>query len=86
MDIGRVRWRCRRGMLELDLLLQGFLQRGFRDLDEGEQQRFLELLNLPDQQLLDYLLNTEQVPEPHWAPLCNKIRQAQLTAAVSPRS
>lgn len=77
MEIGRIRWRCRRGMLELDLLLQGFLQRGYRQLDDGEQQLFLELLNLSDQHLLDYLLNTRTPADPAWELLCDKIRQAQ---------
>lgn len=52
----RLQWRCRRGMLELDLLLQSFLDNGYDELTSVQQQQFMQLLQLPDQQLLDYLM------------------------------
>ncbi|MEK9871961.1 MAG: succinate dehydrogenase assembly factor 2 [Gammaproteobacteria bacterium] len=47
-----MRWRSRRGMLELDLLLQPFFDEMFRQLPEGEQQAFLRLLEQDDPDLL----------------------------------
>ena len=52
-DADRFRWRCRRGLLELDLILQSFLERHFERLDAAERGIFAELLELPDNDLLD---------------------------------
>lgn len=48
---GRVRWRCRRGMLELDLVLAHFLQLHGAGLTVQQLAEFDELLDLPDQDL-----------------------------------
>jgi antitoxin CptB len=48
----RLEWKCRRGLLELDLVLQGFLQGQFTDEDAG---RLDELLDLPDNDLWDFV-------------------------------
>jgi succinate dehydrogenase flavin-adding protein (antitoxin of CptAB toxin-antitoxin module) len=52
-EFDRIRWRCRRGLLELDLVLQSFLERRFDALSADERQRFNELLDQPDNDLLD---------------------------------
>jgi antitoxin CptB len=52
----RVYWRCRRGMLELDIMLQGFLERDFKSLDDPKRKAFLRLLDYPDSILLELLL------------------------------
>ena len=52
-EFDRIRWRCRRGLLELDLVLQRFLERRFDGLDAGERRLFDELLDAPDNDLLD---------------------------------
>ena len=49
--LGRLRWRCRRGMLELDLVLANFLQRHHAELTAAQCVEFDSLLNLPDQDL-----------------------------------
>ena len=54
---GRVRWRCRRGMKELDLLLVRWLDAGWPSADGGKRAVFLRLLEEPDPQLADWLLN-----------------------------
>lgn len=48
---GRLRWRCRRGMLELDLELERFLQREAGALSAGELRAFECLLALDDAEL-----------------------------------
>ena len=52
----RVYWRCRRGMLELDIMLQGFLERDFKSLDDSSRKAFIRLLDYPDSILLELLL------------------------------
>ena len=45
-DIDRIRWRCRRGLLELDLVLEAFLARDYGRLDAAQRGLFDELLDL----------------------------------------
>ncbi len=52
----RIRWHCRRGMLELDLILQRFMRQHFEGLDPEERRAFEELLDLPDNDLLDVVM------------------------------
>ena len=44
----RLAWRCRRGLLELDIVLQRFIANQFDDLTEQEMLAFDALLALPD--------------------------------------
>lgn len=53
-DVARLRWQCRRGMLELDALLGDFVEFHYTSLDEHEQSVFRQILNFPDQLLFDY--------------------------------
>ncbi len=57
--MSRLHWKCRRGMLELDLLLRGFLDSGYGELDEAGKAEFEALLELPDQELFELLLEGE---------------------------
>lgn len=70
----RLQWRCRRGMLELDLLLQGFLDHGYDALTAEQRCHFVQLLELPDQQLLDYLMEREIPKEGEYVELITQIR------------
>ena len=56
IDKNRLRWHCRRGMLELDLFLGNFLDNGFEELSPADKRRFADMLNRPDQLLLDWLM------------------------------
>ncbi|ABM60837.1 succinate dehydrogenase assembly factor 2 [Halorhodospira halophila] len=52
----RLRWRCRRGTKELDLLLERFLEDRFAQLDSHDQAAFERLLGLEDHFLQDWLI------------------------------
>ena len=52
----RLFWQCRRGMLELDLLLQDFMNKTYDSMNLKQKQAFEILLQSPDQLLHDYLL------------------------------
>ena len=49
----RLRWSCRRGLLELDLVLQRFLREEYPLFGDEQKQTFSRLLGLPDNDLLD---------------------------------
>jgi len=51
----RLRWACRRGMLELDRILISFLDNDYVTLPEAEQKKFVTLLELPDPTLFQAL-------------------------------
>jgi len=55
-DIARLFWQCRRGMLELDILLQKFLEENIQNLSQKELETFRTLLKNPDNLLLEYLM------------------------------
>ncbi|MCH6584960.1 MAG: succinate dehydrogenase assembly factor 2 [Proteobacteria bacterium] len=60
-ELDRVRWRCRRGMLELDIVLQRFVDKHYAQLNENELQQFDTLLNLPDNDLWDMITAKKEV-------------------------
>ena len=58
-QIGKLRWRCRRGMKELDLLTLGYLERHYPEPPAEEQQALAELLELQDPLLMSYMVGRE---------------------------
>lgn len=54
-DIKLLRWRCRRGMKELDKLLEDYLLNHFETSSPADQDAFQTLLTLPDPLLYGYL-------------------------------
>lgn len=72
----RIYWQCRRGMLELDSLLQGFLDRSYSDLDERERKSFEQLLTQNDNLLLEYLMGRTVPMDPDTANVVKKIRES----------
>jgi len=59
-ELERARWRCRRGLLELDIVLQRFMDQYYTQLDESGLEQFERLLALPDNDLWD-LITARQV-------------------------
>jgi antitoxin CptB len=73
-DIARLRWRCRRGMRELDAVLQTFLERAYPDLDSADKERFEQILDLTEPELYGYLLGRDVPADPAVAALIERIR------------
>lgn len=63
-NINRLRWQCRRGMLELDLLLLPFFEKHYLELSLSNQRLFEELLDYEDQDIYQMLIDTESVKDP----------------------
>lgn len=70
----KLRWRCRRGTLELDLLLIRYLEIAYLAAETKEKQAFLQLLELEDTVLLRYLMGEALAKEADLAELIAKIR------------
>lgn len=58
-EMARLRWRCRRGLLELDLVFNDFVDRRYASLDPPLQQAFWDLLEEGDNPILAWLHGTE---------------------------
>ncbi|MFN7273428.1 MAG: succinate dehydrogenase assembly factor 2 [Gammaproteobacteria bacterium] len=75
VDRGRLRWRCRRGMKELDVMLVRWLDGPGQGASSAETAHFDRLLDLPDPELAAYLLRGEPATDPELAALVAAIRR-----------
>ena len=73
-EYARLRWRCRRGMRELDAVLQAFLDSRYEDLSAADKSTFAALLDLPDPDLYAYLAGRSASPNADIARLIEGIR------------
>ena len=73
-NIERVRWRCRRGLLELDIVLARFVDAHYAQLTEGDRVVFDALLDMPDNPLWDMIAGRQQAAQSKQQALLEKIR------------
>jgi antitoxin CptB len=66
--LNRLRWRCRRGLLENDLLIERFFARHGAALSTGQVSGLERLMDLPDPDLLDLLLRRTELDPSHDRP------------------
>lgn len=71
---GRLNWQCRRGMLELDCLLRGYLDRSYDSMGVDELMTMENLLTYPDPVLLEWLMGRMVPFDKDIARLVEKIR------------
>lgn len=62
LHMRRLRWCCRRGMLELDLIFEAFLQNNYLNSDKDTQKTFENLLSCQDQELYEWLVARKSMP------------------------
>lgn len=77
-SLNKLRWRCRRGTMELDLMLMRYLEHCYSAAELMEQQSFVKLLEKEDTDLLRYLIGDILVYPAELASVIHKIRS--LTA------
>ena len=75
----RLKWQCRRGTLELDILLENYLKSGFLSAREQEKAAFVKLLRLEDSELLPYLMGERTPGAEDLAQVVAKIRLLRPT-------
>jgi antitoxin CptB len=63
VEMRRLRWRCRRGLLENDLVLQRFLDRHGERLEQRQLNALNRLLAMPDTDLWDVIAGRSEVVE-----------------------
>ena len=74
--VGKLEWRCRRGMKELDFLLLRYLRERHGDAESDQRAAFAEFLELPDPDIAGYLLAGHEPADPRHAALCRALLQS----------
>ena len=69
----RLKWACRRGMLELDVLLMPFVDEAFDSLDYEHQEIFERLLTSDDPDLFAWFMGHQQCQDPELAGMVSTI-------------
>ncbi|KAE8176213.1 FAD assembly factor SdhE [Photobacterium carnosum] len=69
----RVKWACRRGMLELDVLVMPFFEECFDDLSEQQQRDFISLLTCDDPDLFKWMMQHGRSDNVAYAMMVDKI-------------
>lgn len=62
-DKRRMRWACRRGMLELDVLFAPFVEEAYDELSDEQQATFRRLLTCDDPDLFSWFMGHSQCPD-----------------------
>ncbi|MEL1264197.1 succinate dehydrogenase assembly factor 2 [Pseudoxanthomonas putridarboris] len=75
IGLKRIRWRCRRGMRELDQLFDRYLRQCWATESEAQRGVFLRLLDCEDDKLWRWFMGYEQCPDVALASLVERIRQ-----------
>lgn len=78
VHLSRLRWHCRRGMRELDVLLTRYFEQDYPHATTSRQQAFESLLELQDPVILAYLTGTQ---EPDRQDIADVIQQLARTGA-----
>ena len=73
-SLTKLHWACRRGMLELDVLLGNFLNEVYTGLSDEDKQSFINLLSYGDPDLFSWLLGSQKPNEPHLIKITEAIR------------
>ena len=75
--IERLKWKSRRGLLELDIVFDRFWKGAGTRMDAAEVAALERLLALPDNDLLDLVMGRAETPEARLRPVLDKLRAAE---------
>ena len=74
--LNRIRWRCRRGLLENDIVLTRFLDARGTALSEDDVASLDRLLDLTDNELWDLIAGRQEPQDLQVMPLLQQLRAA----------
>ena len=80
--LARLKWACRRGMLELDVILMPFVENHYAQLDEAEQATFQRLLAADDPDLYAWFMGHQACDDADFGAMIKKIHS--LNGAIIP--
>ncbi|HAI58776.1 MAG TPA: hypothetical protein DCM32_02740 [Xanthomonadaceae bacterium] len=73
IELKRLRWRCRRGMRELDQLMERFLDRAFAAASDEDRALFLKVLDTEDDILWRWCMGRERPEDPALAGFVDRL-------------
>lgn len=73
VELRRLRWRCRRGMRELDQLMERFLDRAWATSSDPDRALFLRLLDTEDDILWRWCMGRERPEDPALADFVDRL-------------
>jgi succinate dehydrogenase flavin-adding protein (antitoxin of CptAB toxin-antitoxin module) len=74
VEQNRLKWKCRRGLLELDIVLERFLRKS--SVAEEDAENLRQLLDLPDNDLWDIVIGRSDRYESHLTQIVARLRAA----------
>ena len=81
--LSKLRWRCRRGLLENDLFIERFFRHHEETITTRQADGLLALMDLPDNDLLDLLLARKElqgeIDTPIVREVLSQLRHAQAS-------
>ena len=75
-ELARLKWRCRRGMRELDVLLERFLERQYSVASSEIQLAFARLLTLPDPEIFALIMGRQITENPELRDVIQRLRHS----------
>ena len=75
-EVPRLKWLCRRGVKELDIIMSHYLEYSFLDAPASEQKAFRELLQIEDPILFQLVVGSEKSPDTEQDKLLAQLRTA----------
>ncbi|WP_406666435.1 succinate dehydrogenase assembly factor 2 [Gallaecimonas sp. GXIMD1310] len=73
LNKARLKWACRRGMLELDVLFEPFVDQAYDDLSDADKATFERLLTQDDPDLFAWVMGHQRCPDPELAAMVQLI-------------
>lgn len=77
-DKSRIYWACRRGMLELDIIIMCFFKKRYDFINDNEKKTFIRLLGLSDILIKNYLLNTNYIYDKNFKKIIYMIKKNKI--------
>ena len=81
MEYKRIKWLCRRGMKELDLLVETYLQKNYPQQTPARQAAFLKLLEYQDPLIVDLLFARTQDADAEIMALIEEFKQIRIRSS-----
>ena len=81
-EVRRMQWAARRGMLELDLVLEPFVNQQYAALNESDRATFQRLMLCEDQELFSWLMQRGESDDEAFNTIIEQIRRFARTVPV----
>ena len=73
----RILWRCRRGIKEMDIVLQDFIKDSYDELNNENKSAFSKLLEEEDLDILNWVLGKDKPEDAALIEIIKKIRSSR---------